>query len=210
MLIEENGFIRLKGRVGDWVIYQRCGKTVVRRKPERKAPMSDECIGFQHRISALSFFWKAIKAAGLSNFWTKAPDIPAGQSGYNLFVRRNLAAFGADGHLIAPGKLQLTAPNNLQLPDEITLSAKGDAYTINWKNTGDYPQCHPTDEVVVAAMRGGKWFDVRFITPDGGKAQRQDGKMTFTLGKDSSSYRLLYFFMQAGEKVSACAYLHIP
>lgn len=212
MITTYNFITGIKGRAGNWVIYERCGRIVIRAKPERKAPMSDECIAAQHRFGSLARFWKAVKTAHLADAWLDAPDIPVGWSGYNLFAKRNFPAFDATGLLVVPERIRLTPAGGLQLPNSIAIEKDvgEDAYAVTWKNTGDCPACRATDEVVLAVMRGGKRFDVKFLEPTGGRAERGDGKVQFVIPPNLKEYGHLYYYLQDGARCSECVYLSIP
>lgn len=212
-IIENYLGMRIRGKIGkQFTVYQRLGKTVMRSVPEDFHPTGQGQLAQQKRIKGCNTFYKAMQAVGLTPYWQQAKK-PAGWSGFNLFMSRNLPAFSAWGWIEAPEKIHLTVGENLKLPDSLTLECeKGetDKWLISWEETTYYPKGHPNDRPVVAVMRGGKYFDVKFITSIG-DARRKDKRMEFLIPKNLYEYGHIYIFFQSedGVSVSSSKYLGI-
>ena len=107
-----------------------------------------------------------MQAAGLSDYWRLVEKAP-GQTGYSRFMSVNMRAFSAQGWIEAPEKIRLTERAGLELPEAITCqqetTAEGEVrWAVSWENKTGYPPRHASDRAVVALMRGGKYFDVKF------------------------------------------------
>lgn len=210
MAVLENDDLKgLCGRLGNLVVYRRLGKICVRMRPEGFKPTGAGQVAQQHRLASVNIFYKAVKAAGLTGYW-KSAERPAGWTGYNLFVSRNLAAFSADGLLGAPEKVSLTEKTGLELPDALTLEKGAEGrFRLTWRNVTGYPGCGESDRLVVALMRGGRYFDVKLPGGKEGIACRKDGEVEFFLPENRKEYKHMYCFMcsEEGEAVSGSVYL---
>ena len=126
MVVIKDGCLKgAKGVFGDLVVYQLGGQTVVRRRGERgKQVFSEGQRAQQVRMSAVAFLWKAVRAAGLDKAWCGAmKGLP--KTGYNEFVRVNVAIFRKRGCIGDFEKLQLTA-GPLLLPNDLKLGRDED------------------------------------------------------------------------------------
>lgn len=179
------------GRIKNFVVYQRLGKTCIRRLQACRSRVNAALLAQQERISSIAIFYKAIGAAGLKDSWQKA-EKPTGWSGYNLFVQQNQPAFTSDGEIGDFDKLQLTA-GSLQLPDEITLrSGFNGEWILEWSNRTLYPPSEGDDRMQIALMRCRDRFDV--VIPDIGDFRRKDGKAVFRIPEEYKDFAHLFCF----------------
>ncbi|MCX4290621.1 MAG: hypothetical protein OSJ36_02360 [Odoribacter sp.] len=198
MIIDNNNFNigKIKGKAGGCTVYKRLGKTCVRSCPDSRKLTSAGQVAQQHRIASVAILYKAVRAAGLDVCW-KAADKPAGWTGYNLFVTKNLPAFAPDGFIGDAGKVRLTVGTGIYLPDEIAIRQAGEnTWALSWKNTTCYPGCHAEDRVVLAFMRGGKYFAIKILN-EFGIACRKDGCAEFKLPTEWLGYSNVYCFMRS-------------
>ena len=126
----------------------------------------------------------------------------------------NMRAFSAQGWIEAPEKIRLTERAGLELPEAITCqqetTAEGEVrWAVSWENKTGYPPRHASDRAVVALMRGGKYFDVKFA--ETGDARRGDGRLEFVKPKKLDDYvhGYLLFKSASGNQVSASCYLGV-
>ncbi len=187
---------KIKGKAGGCTVYKRLGKTCVRSCPDSRKLTSAGQVAQQHRIASVAILYKAVRAAGLDVCW-KAADKPAGWTGYNLFVTKNLPAFGPDGFIGDAGKVRLTVGTGIYLPDEIAIRQTGEnTWALTWNNVTCYPDCHAEDRVILAFMRGGKYFAIKVLN-ESGIACRKDGYAEFELPTKWQLPTNLYCFMRS-------------
>ena len=157
---------RLRGKMGNYVLYERLGRLCIRRRPEDFVPMGKGQAEQRERMRSVNIFYKAVRAAGLAEHWKRGRK-PPGWSGFNAFVAANLPAFSGQGYL--EGDKAVLAPEaGLQLPDNLRLRGDGGGgWVLEWENATGYPGQSDTDRLVAALMQGGKHFDVRLLAPDG-------------------------------------------
>ena len=199
---------RLRGKMGNYVLYERLGRLCIRRRPEDFVPMGKGQAEQRERMRSVNIFYKAVRAAGLAEHWKRGRK-PPGWSGFNAFVAANLPAFSGQGYLEGADKAVLSPEAGLQLPDNLRLRGDGGGgWVLEWENATGYPGQSDTDRLVAALMQGGKHFDVRLLAPDG-IAARGEGWAEFRLPEGWEDYRHLYCFMKSedGERASASRYL---
>ena len=201
------------GKLDGFTVYQRLGQTIIRIIAGVR-PTGAGQLAQQERLKGCTTFYKAVRAAGLSPYWKQVEKLP-GQTGYNRFISLNLPAFSDKGWIEAPEKVHLTEKARLELPEEITCNPVPDTpeetrWRITWKDKTGYPSRQASDQAIIAVMRGGKYFDVKFIEPTG-KALRGEGHLEFVKPKELSNYVHCYLFFQSddGNQVSASCYLGI-
>lgn len=208
-IVKNNDFQGLRGKLGGFVVYERLGVVCMRRRPDDFKPVGDGQVAQQRRMASADIFYRAAKAAGVAAYW-KAAAKPAGWTGYNLFLHENMRVFSATGLLEAPEKVRLTVKTGLELPDGLVLEREsaGEGW-LRWRNATDYPACGADDRVVVAVMRGGRYFDVRFPCGRVGIACRGDGGCRLVLPAGMQEYRYVYVFLLSadGSKVSDSIYM---
>lgn len=217
-IIEEDfgGFLR--GRIGgQFTVYKRLGKTVMRSVPEGFCPTGEGQLAQQRRIKGCNTFYKAVRDAGLSECWKEALK-PPGWSGFNLFMHHNLPAFSERGWMEAPEKVKLTAGEVL-LPDKVCMTrgeeTNGEVsdrkvWMVAWENAADYPRRDASDRAVVALMRGGKYYDVKFAEIVG-NALREEKRLAFVQEENLKEYVHGYLFFRSanGKRISESMYLGI-
>ena len=193
-----------RGKIGNYVVYERLGKLCIRSCPEGFVPMGAGQVAQRERLRSASIFYKAVRAAGLADYWKQARR-PAGWTGNNAFVSANLPAFSAEGYIEGMDKVVLVPEAGLQLPDDLRLEpGEGDCWVLTWRNATDYPAQQDADRVMVALMRGGKYFDVR-ILEEVGIASRGEGRAVFRIPEGWEEYRHLYCFLASEDRSHASA-----
>lgn len=201
----------MHGKLDGFTVYQRLGQTII-RTIAGVSPTGAGQLAQQERLKGCTTFYQAVRAAGLSPYWKQVEKLP-GQTGYNRFISLNLPAFSDKGWIEAPEKVHLTEKARLELPEEITCNPVPDTpeetrWRITWKDKTGYPSRQASDRAIIAVMRGGKYFDVKFIEPTG-NALRGEGQLEFVKPENLEEYVYGYLFFQStnGDQVSASHYL---
>ncbi|WP_320167973.1 hypothetical protein [Mangrovibacterium marinum] len=136
----------VSGKLGPVVVVQRGDTTYVRARPVyTENSWSERQLKNQQRFRAVNAFCTQNKLMVIQPIWNK---LVAGKSGYHLFLKANMPAFGRDGGLedlsllhFSDGKLAL--PFHLQ-------ARRLDAMTIrvSWENDPLLPASRMRDELL--------------------------------------------------------------
>ncbi|WP_251622612.1 hypothetical protein [Odoribacter lunatus] len=206
-IIDDDVFTgKLRGKFGGCIVYKRLGKTCIRSCPGSRKLTDAGQIAQQRRISSLNIFYKALKFAGLAKCWNDA-EKPAGWSGYNLFISKNISAFAPNGFIGDAEKVCLTVGTGIYLPDELIIRQTGEGtWVLTWKNVTCYPSGDAGDRMVLALMQGRNRFAIK-IFDEAGVACRHDECAEFKLPAAWQGYVHLYCFMRSESgMVSECKY----
>ena len=194
MVVIKDGCLKgAKGVFGDLVVYQLGGQTVVRRRGERgKQVFSEGQRAQQVRMSAVAFLWKAVRAAGVDKAWCGAmKGLP--KTGYNEFVRVNVAIFRKRGCIGDFEKLQLTA-GPLLLPNDLKLGRDEDGgWEMRWDSRGCHPSMNADDRIGVALMKREDVFTVKVL--DIGDCRRRHGGVKIRLPPALSEFTHLFCYV---------------
>lgn len=209
MAIYENPLFRgLSGKIGELVFFWRGGKLCVRSAGEAKGPTGAGQLAQQARVRAIAILWRSLQRTGVSPYWQQAAKIKH-LSGYNLFVKENIAAFTGEGRIGDFSKLSLSV-GTLQLPDcmQLTVGEEG-TLRLEWQNVTKYPGCRETDRLCLLLLKRDDNFD--FYRLDVGEVLRRDNHVVFRLPAAYLGYTHLYcyFCSASGEKVSKSRYFLI-
>ena len=196
------------GKLGDYIIYNYRGQKCIRRKPKIRNPPTSMQKAQQERMTSVGIFYKALKDAGLSPYWTEASKgkLP---HGYNLVVKENMPAFQANGEICDFTKLQPT-PLLLPLPDNMQLAQEDDgSWLLQWTNNSCLPGAAEDDLLRVFLMRDAESFNL--VPVNTGNARRGDGKARFSIGEALKDYPHLYalFCSSTGWRCTNSRYFHI-
>lgn len=188
----DSDFWDFTGAMDEFIVYDWRGLKCLRRRPtgwpDTPPPGAR---AQQERLAAVAVFFQAMKAAGLYPYWQRAAEGMTAH-GYNLVVRENLAAFGADGAIRDFTKLRLT-PNLMPLPDGLTLSdGDGDAWLLEWEAGEWLPGTEADDDARLLAMRDAETFVL--LPVEAGGALRGDGSARFRLPDGASDFTHLFVY----------------
>lgn len=195
----------LSGKIGELVFFRRRGRTCVRSAGEVKLPHSARQLAQQARVRAVAILWWSLKRRGLTCYWQQAAKVQQ-LSGYNLFVKVNVAAFTGAGEIGDFSKLSLTV-GTLQLPDCMQLSAgEGETWWLEWQNVTRYPGCQDTDRLCLLLLKRNDNFDFYRFETDG--VLRRDCRVMIRLPPEYRDYTHLYcyFCSATGEGISGSSY----
>ena len=208
MAISENELLRkLRGRIGDLIIYQSKGKTCVRRMREQ-VTLNPVMLDQQERYAGVAVFYQALKAVGLHEIWRRAM-VEEAMSGYNWFVKCNCPAFTKEGCVGDFGKVFLSC-GDLPLPDGLRLvQGEGNELALEWEDGAPYPGASEDDRLVDALMRDGRSLEVKVQEGEDWLRERQ--RVVIRLPTEWKDYRHLFcFFCSAtGDRYSWSRYFLI-
>ena len=205
MAISENELLRkLRGRIGDLIIYQSKGKTCVRRMPEQ-VTLNPVMLDQQERYAGVAVLYQALKVVGLHEIWRRAMEEEA-MSGYNWFVKCNCPAFTKEGCVGDFEKVFLSC-GDLPLPDGLRLvQGEGNELALEWEDGAPYPGALEDDRLVVALMRDGRSLEVKVLEGEDWLRERQ--RVVIRLPTEWKDYRHLFCFFcsAAGDRDSWSRY----
>lgn len=124
----------LKGKIGNFVFYQVGDQLRMRGygKPQRTDWSPSQQLQ-QKRLSTAVAFYRANDATPLPQIWREAASKMT-CSGYNLFMKANMAAFSAD-HRILDYSLLHVSEGTLEAPPALRVTAYGEGEVhVAWAN----------------------------------------------------------------------------
>lgn len=200
----------VRGKIGGFVVYQYCGKTCIRRLPNKESiKLSPEMLAQQERVAGIAALHQAMKAVGLQRIWKQAAK-GKGMSGYAFLVKSNSQAFSGKGNVCDFSKLMFT-DGDLQLPDHLTLQMGTNGELLfKWENDGiPYPLCHEDDRLVIGLVKQEKGISIKI--PEIGDWRRKDGRAVIHIPEECKGFPHLYcYFCSAiGTQVSKSRYFLI-
>lgn len=180
-----------------WVTYHRYGKTYYRRRPAR---YRDACTAVQQlqrgRMPAVVAFYRNLKDTFISRIW-RLVSRNEGCSGYNLFVRHNINAFGGEGVIADYSKITLSY-GTLPLPEQLRVEKTGaNQITVRWDDTLPVSYSRQDDRLFAAAIYGSNPFEVHF--PDTQGICRKDLSVPLTLTNLPGDEIHLYLFFGSAQ-----------
>lgn len=202
-------FSSISGKVGNLIFYTRRNQLCVRSKPLAfKHPSSPGQIAQQERMAAAAIFYQALKKAGIYPYWQKAAEkLP--QTGYNLVIKNNLAAFSGEGSICDFSKIRITI-GTLPLPAGLKLEAdENKGWILQWRNTPLFRKAREDDELLVVMMKNQETFDVKFA--DIGTHFRNESPVVFQIPETLQDYSHLFviFCSRTNGECSESRYFNI-
>jgi hypothetical protein len=148
----------ISGMVGPVVFYTIKGKTFVRSaiKERQKDSWSPEQVIYRQKVSKTAAFWKSLAKNPIRETYNLAAE---NMSGYNLFLKTNLPAFGGDGTQMDLERLHLSA-GTLPLPLQLkAVAVEGDPtkWKVSWKDDSGIGLSQSIDKLVVVFAQDGKF-----------------------------------------------------
>jgi len=151
----------LTGMIGGIVIVERYGKMYMRRAPQRKVKNSWSPAQVLHRqrFSLVNKFCNLFKRTLIPQIW----DYEAQKmTGYSLFLKANMAAFGPDGTLVDAGKIQLST-GKLPFPPDLKAGRQlvgSSTIDVNWSREMTLKGFRSTDELMVISAAEGSYSEL--------------------------------------------------
>jgi hypothetical protein len=178
----------LTGMVGAIVIVQFNGKTYMRRAPQRqKDAWTPNQLLHRQRFSKVNGFCNQFKYSLIPQIWN---DAAVRMSGYALFLKTNMAAFGPDGSVTDPKRIRLST-GKLPWPEGFQVQRMaGDSSTIqvSWLKDAHLGGNTLKDELMVISAA-----DV-YSEITGTGIVRMDLGGTFEIPELSKAATPIYFF----------------
>ncbi|MGQ7868176.1 hypothetical protein [Sunxiuqinia sp. sy24] len=142
----------VSGKLGPLVVVQRGDMSYVRAAPNyTKDSWSDRQLQHRQRFKAVSAFCKQYKQQFIIPIWNR---LATNSSGYHLFMKANMPAFGRAGELEDPSMLHF-ADGTLPLPFKLTLVAdpeQVDQLEVSWLNDEGLTGLRLSDELWYATV----------------------------------------------------------
>ncbi|MCM1031789.1 MAG: hypothetical protein NC410_10180 [Oscillibacter sp.] len=195
------------GRVGDLVLYQVDGKTYFRRHPRKVGKTaSEKRILQQKRMVGAQTLFLSVKKCILYEALNAAAREQHVRSGYHLFLKRNIRAFG-ENDVIDYSLLSLSEGSR-QFPHHFHLEeGQGKQVLLSWEMQPELSTRQENDRLKVAAVFPDEPY--RIVILPGVDALRKDKQASFLLPVEGSGQAHLYCFFadEAGKTFSPDRYL---
>ncbi len=175
MAILEKSFIgKVKGKLGDMVIYEAGGQIRVRMKPagytDRKSPKQ---LAHRAKVKGVSALYHEIDAQ-IMKYWKELTRGTA-MNGYNLFLSRNVGNLDGEGKVVDYAKV-VVCQGDLTVPSWAKAEEKAPGVLeVSWDKDapGEYEYNDYLQMVVYCDWGKQEWG---FEVDDFHGAQRQDGR----------------------------------
>lgn len=152
--------LELSGKIAGVVFVQLNGSTYMRSAPRRKKnSWSPNQVRSQQRFGQINNFCGKFKYSVIPAIWN---GVAEKMSGYALFLKSNMPAFGADGSLADP-KLIRMSTGQLIVPPGLTAGrpeADGSLIEVNWPKELHTGGVHLKDELLVVSAGDGNYSDI--------------------------------------------------
>lgn len=200
----------VSGRIGNLIFYNVGDKTYVRgftKKPFN--PQSPDQTLQRNRLVAAQTFFQSVKGCILYEVLNLAAREQKKRSGYHLFLKLNINAFGEGGYVdyslmtFAQGKLQLPYNFNAGIGEERKVD-------LSWDTTLGQSTSRETDRLLVAAVFADEPF--RVVMLDGVDTVRRGGCAQLCLpeGKQGTVHLYCFFGNRDLQAFSDNRYFCIP
>lgn len=197
------------GRVGDLVLYQVNGKTCFRRRPRKSgAVFSEKRILQQNRMIGAQTLFLSVKTCVLYDVFNLAAREQNLRSGYHLFLKRNLRAFGENGTI--DYSLLSLSEGNCQFPHHFRPEGgQGKQVRLVWEVQPELSNRQGKDRLMVAAIFSEEPYRIVMLPETG--ALRRDGQACFFLPAEGNGQAHLYCFFagETGKSFSAGRYVSV-
>lgn len=200
---------QIRGRVGNMVFYQVGNETRIRSTASQYTDANTkEQQANRSRLRVAIRFYQRLAETFLRDTW-KIAAADSGKSGYNLFMKINMAAFKPDGKIGDFSLLQLSE-GVLQKVNHLSAVADSEnTVTLTWENDANIPSARATDRLIVVVLHENRSFSPTAIEEI--LAIREDERATFRLNRQQGTTAHLYCFFKAkdGKAYSPSQYLRI-
>ena len=151
------------GKMGNVVFYNVDGKTYFRQCAENPSnPMSPKQLLQRNRLLCVQTLFQSVKKCVLKDVLNLAADLEKRRSGYHLFLKLNLNAFGANEYI--DYSLLTFARGILQLPYNFRLAGSGNGQAeVAWSNDREQKTAKYTDRLLVAVVYPDEPFRVMML-----------------------------------------------
>lgn len=187
---------KISGMVGPVVFVNFNGKTYVRQAPRARGKngWSANQVNSRERFSKFCSFWRGSIPRSMKQIWGLAAEE---MNGFNLFLKVNLPAFGADGTLADWDRFHFTQ-GSLPLPHKLKVTQiEGDQSKLNvsWEVDSETGLASSQDELVMI-ISSGTSFSKPVITG----AIRKDGAAVIQLPADFAPAEGVSLYFQSEKR----------
>lgn len=184
----------LSGKTAGMVFVQLNGETYMRVAPDRKKnSWTPKQLLHRKRFKEVNSFCRQFRTSVIPLIWK---PFAKKMSGYALFLKTNMPAFGLEGSLADPKMLQL-ATGRLPLPQQFKAerTAEGSsAIAVSWQNDPFLDALRLTDELMVISAANGKYS---YLTAAGLVRGALSG--SFELPQTPAGARYIYLFFGSAD-----------
>lgn len=182
----------LSGRVEGMVYVHLNGQTYIRRAPRyKKESETPGMLQNQKRFKEVNQFCSRFKDSVIPRIWNGAdPRI----SGYSLFLKSNMSAFGPDGSLTDARKIKLST-GNLSFPEGFTArrsATDNHQIEVQWPREMHVGGIHLKEELMAIGALDGQYSD---ITATGITRNQLNGKFVMPLLSGLPASEILYLYL---------------
>lgn len=193
----------LSGNAGGMVFVQLYGETYMRTAPERKkSSWTPQQVLHRKRFREVNSFCTQFSTSLIPLIWRPAARK---MTGHALFLKANMPAFGLDGSLTDPQRLQLSV-GKLSLPQQFRadrIGVESSTVSVSWNNDPYLDAQRLTDELMVISAGNGTFS---YLTSTGLTRGAANG--SFELPVIPAEATHLYLFFASADKkdysVSVC------
>lgn len=192
-----NGLFRMKGKVGNTIFFERNGKMFAKRAPTNVRDANtprQQAIRSRFRVAVR--FYQRLKETPLREILNVSAKGIA-SSGYCLFMKMNLRAFGVDGKIDDFSQIQLAAGKREGVHQLMAEVDAEDRVTLRWNDWGYGRFAGADDQLMVVVIYSNRSFAPVLL--DGVSATRADEVATFSLSRKRGVQAHLYCFFTARE-----------
>lgn len=203
-------FKKLKGKIDNLVFYESRGQTRLRSQTANDTtPSTPAQLLQQGRLRTAVSFYRANAGSALPHIWRTAAKGKV-MSGYNLFLRENMAVFDADFRISDYAQLHVSR-GQLEFPQSLRLSSYGEGEAcVEWRNVLPPTSLHMSDLLHAFWLADDGTFTLR--TPVMSPARRDACRATLPLPDAGrrGMHLYLYFSDQEEKRFSPDRYFHLP
>lgn len=199
----------ISGKFGDFVFYRMGGKTYMRRRPRRKVgACSERQEGQRSKLAGAMVMYRFVRESVLAGVFAAWAREVGARSGYNLFLSRNMNAFGAECY-VDYGLLTFSG-GGLQLPNELAFSGlEGRKASFAWINNTAGTTARGDDRLLAAVVTDDEPYRVVAMEETEGTRQDGTGSVALPEGPWTTAHAYLFFGTSDGSMFSPSVYFKI-
>lgn len=199
----------VSGKLGNFVLYRVGGKTYLRRRPRRReGAATEKQVRQQSKMAGAMVMHRFVKECELREVFAAWSREVGARSGYNLFLSKNMNAFGEEDY-VDYGLLTL-AGGSLQLPNELAVTDMADRRLgFAWVDNTSGETARGDDRMLAAVITDDEPY--RVLMPEERSGRRQDGQGYVVLpeGEWQTAHVYVFFGAAEGRRYSPGVYFRI-
>lgn len=203
-------FKKLKGKIGNLVLYETRGQIRLRGNGMSEAiPKTPAQQLQQARLRTAVAFYRANAETPISRIWRAAARDKV-MSGYNLFLRCNMAVFDDEYHINDYSQLHVSR-GRLEFPQSLQLVKYGKGKIhLKWKNILPPTSLHMSDRLHAVWLDGKGDLSLRVLSMP--EVSRREGQAVLPLPEAGRQNLHLYVYFSDSEETqfSPDKYFYLP